>query len=194
MRDLKYEVEFYSIWHCGSGLAGGASKDAIVIKDIHNLPYIPGKTIKGLVREALENVLSFSNKEDLYETLIQSLGNSKDHDLRSDVSDDSEATRKGTTFFTNAVLDEQEQACIISEKLSEYMYRSISSTAIGENGTAVEHSLRVIECTIPCKLYGEIQDIPDSIFEEYKMALQMIKRIGVNRNRGLGRCKFSIKD
>ena len=118
MRDLKYEVEFYSIWHCGSGLAGGASKDATVLKDINNLPYIPGKTIKGLVREALENILSFSGKEDLYETLIQSLGNSKDHDLRSDVSDDSNAARKGITFFTNAVLDEKEQRSIISGGLS----------------------------------------------------------------------------
>ena len=52
MSTIKYEIEFFSNWHCGSGLAAGADVDALVIKDQEGLPYIPGRTLKGLLREA----------------------------------------------------------------------------------------------------------------------------------------------
>ena len=52
MTDIKYKITFYSNWHCGSGLAAGADTDELVIKDRNGLPYVPGRTIKGLLREA----------------------------------------------------------------------------------------------------------------------------------------------
>lgn len=48
MKDLNIKIEFFSPWHCGSGLSAGADADSLVIKDTNGLPYIPGKTIKGL--------------------------------------------------------------------------------------------------------------------------------------------------
>ena len=57
--DIKYKVIFFTDWHCGSGLAAGADVDALVIKDSDGLPYIPGKTMKGLLREAAEEIVSF---------------------------------------------------------------------------------------------------------------------------------------
>ena len=55
MKDLNIKIEFFSPWHCGSGLSAGADADSLVIKDTNGLPYIPGKTIKGLIREAVED-------------------------------------------------------------------------------------------------------------------------------------------
>lgn len=55
MKDLTIKIEFFSPWHCGSGLSAGADVDSLVIKDINGLPFIPGKTIKGLIREAVED-------------------------------------------------------------------------------------------------------------------------------------------
>ena len=55
MKDLNIKIEFFSPWHCGSGLSAGADADSLVIKDINGLPFIPGKTIKGLIREAVED-------------------------------------------------------------------------------------------------------------------------------------------
>ena len=177
MKSIRYKVDFYSLWHCGSGLAGGAEMDAFVLKDRRQLPYIPGKTIKGLIREALEEVICYTSGEHLKEYVLLSLGSETD---------------KGVTYFTNAYLDAKEQEYIISNDLSDLLYRNISSTAIGQDGLAADHSLRVIECTVPCTLHGEIQDIPDELYEDYKLALQMIKGLGFKRNRGLGRCKFII--
>ena len=52
-KKIEYTITFLSDWHAGSGLSSGAEADAVVIKDSNNLPYLPGKTIKGLVKDAL---------------------------------------------------------------------------------------------------------------------------------------------
>ena len=93
-------------------------------------------------------------------------------------------------YFKNASLDEETHKEIVSNKLQNNLYDIISSTKI-ENGIAVDNSLRDIEVVIPISLYGEILDIPtEDDYEKLKKALKMIKRMGLNRNRGLGRCEF----
>lgn len=181
--NLKYRITFYSDWHCGSGLAAGADVDALVVKDKNGLPFVPGKTIKGLVKESIETLcfLKGCNKEDI---IKKTLG----------YFDDKEDKQQGSAFFKNAMLSEQEQNAIIFNKAQEYLYRNVSSTAIEDDGIAKEHSLRRIETVVPCDMFGEITDIPDDIVEEFKESLQLIKRLGVNRNRGLGRCKFTVME
>ena len=73
---MEYEIRFLSQWHCGSGLAAGADVDSLVVKDKNNLPYVPGKTIKGLVREAAEDILQFRGTDKA--KLADLFGNSKD--------------------------------------------------------------------------------------------------------------------
>lgn len=62
--DITYSIEFNTYWHIGSGLSGGVEVDSLVLKDNDTdaLPYIPGKTLKGLLREAAE-VLKELNTE-----------------------------------------------------------------------------------------------------------------------------------
>ena len=50
---LYYNLTFFTDWHCGSGLAAGADVDTLVVKDKNGLPFVPGKTLKGLIREAV---------------------------------------------------------------------------------------------------------------------------------------------
>ena len=199
--NITYTLKFYSEWHCGSGLAAGADLDALVIKDKNKLPYVPGKTIKGLVREAVENILSFKSgiNAENKELFIRTFGNADDEDwnmLQDDSEKDKEKKedrmRKSETFFTNAELDDALKKIIIREKLEPYLYRAVSSTAINENGVAKEYSLRRMETVVPCELTGKIVDVPDEFAEFVKGGLKYIKRLGQNRNRGLGRCEFII--
>lgn len=199
--NITYTLKFYSEWHCGSGLAAGADLDALVIKDKNKLPYVPGKTIKGLVREAVENILSFKSgiNAENKELFIRTFGNADDEDwnmLKDDSEKDKEKKedrmRKSETFFTNAELDDALKKIIIREKLEPYLYRAVSSTAINENGVVKEYSLRRMETVVPCELTGKIVDVPDEFAEFVKGGLKYIKRLGQNRNRGLGRCEFII--
>jgi CRISPR/Cas system CSM-associated protein Csm3 (group 7 of RAMP superfamily) len=159
---LKYKLKFYDYWHLSSGLSAGAKLDSTVVKDNDDLPYAPGKTIKGLAREQLE--LESTNIEFLHEC-----------------------------YFSNAILDETTANEIVSNNLQDNLYDIIASTKIGENGIAVDNSLREIEVVIPVELYGEILDIAtQEAFDRLKNGLSKIKRMGLNRNRGLGRCEFIV--
>jgi len=177
---IKYKIRFFSEWHCGSGLSAGADLDSLVIKDKKGFPYIPGKTIKGLVREAVEDLVYFR-------------GNNKEQQIKEAFGYFEEKERsmnKGFCFFTNATLPEDQQEFVASKDLQRFLYRATSATAIGTDGIVVEHSLRKTETTIPCELHGEILDLPEAIGKEVVESLKLIKRIGLNRNRGLGRCQF----
>ena len=69
----------------------------------------------------------------------------------------------------------------------------LRSTSIDEKGIAKDHSLRKIETVVPCKLEGEILNIPDGAEHVLEDAMRYVKRMGTGRNRGFGRCKISIR-
>ena len=48
--------ELLGYWHVGSGRGSGAAEDASVIKTPDGWPYVPGKAVKGLVREAAQTL------------------------------------------------------------------------------------------------------------------------------------------
>lgn len=177
---IKYAVTFYSYWHCGSGLSAGASADALVVRDKNGLPFIPGKTIKGLLREVVEDFSNLSSKQ------VEQLFGTR-------VDEKKEKYIVGQCHFANATLAEVEQTAIVSNNWKNHLCRTIASTAIDEQtGTAKDSSLRTIEVTVPCTLYGEITGIPQDAVEEIKNSLRLIKRLGAHRNRGLGRCDITI--
>ncbi len=147
MSNIKYTIEFYSQWHCGSGLSAGADVDALVVKGKDDMPYVPGKTIKGLVREAVENLMQFTgaDKSGLIE---QAFGK--------------EGETTGCAHFDNAKLDGDEYETIVKANAAQFLYNKVTTTAISDEGTAQEHSLRSIETVVPCTLYGEITGVPVS--------------------------------
>ena len=195
-KHIIYSLTFHTDWHSGSGQSRGADVDALVVKDRRNLPYIPGKTIKGLLREAMEELMFLTGKENDEEyrkQLVSFFGNSADHNLLR-VADDAAHTcmSRGCGFFTNACLESQLADEICKHNASRFLYREKSQTKIDREGIAVDHSLRKIEAVVPCILYGEIHDIPEALVDDLIQSLGFIKRMGLDRNRGLGRCTFQL--
>lgn len=177
---MRYKIEFFSYWHCGSGQTAGADVDELVIRDVSGLPFVPGRTLKGLLREAVANILLLRGGE---EGSVEELFGSE--------------SRQGRLYFTNASLSDALRQSLRSmpDIDPEMLYRSFSSTAIDERGVAKEHTLRRIETAIPCTLYGEITGIgsadEEALLEE---ALKYVKRLGLGRSRGYGRCELSRID
>ncbi len=183
MKNIRYKIEFFSRWHCGSGLSAGSDVDALVVKDKNGMPFIPGKTLKGLFREALEDYLTLSDEGEKCEaSVLNFLGN----------LDDKGDFKKGTAFFSNATLCPTEYNEIVRCKAQEFLYQTASSTAIGKDGVADEHSLRRIQVVVPCSLEAEILNLPDETTELTGKVLAMIKRMGLDRHRGMGRCQLTI--
>ncbi|MDF1884322.1 CRISPR-associated protein [Sulfurimonas sp. SAG-AH-194-C21] len=96
-------------------------------------------------------------------------------------------------YFSNATLNADLQEQIVSNKLQDNLYDIIASTKIDSDGIAVDNSLREIEVVVPIILYGEVRDIPEKHIQTLVKSLKLIKRMGLNRNRGLGRCEFSVE-
>ena len=182
---IKYEIIFHSNWHCGSGLAAGADVDALVIKDKDGLPYVPGKTIKGLMREAVD--VLFGCDVEINEGYRAVFGKGVGEAKEDAVGVCSES------FFTNAMLEKVERDYVLACKASDYLYSSLASTAIDDSGIAEENSLRKIQVTIPCTLHGEIHEVDESMLAILKDAMSYVKRIGQWRNRGLGRCTYAVR-
>lgn len=186
--ELTYKIIFLSDWHCGSGLSGGAEADATVIKDDRNLPYIAGKTIKGLVREALEEMQDVKPNSEERILINDILG----YEVIDKKTGKVIETNSGMVFFSNATLPKEEREDITPE-LSDFLYRNIASTQIEKNGTAKDNSLRVMEVCIPITLEGEISGLTSEKQNDLLIkALKWVRHLGVNRNRGLGICKFEI--
>ncbi len=185
--DIDYRITFHSLWHCGSGESKGADMDALVIKEPNGLPYIPGKTLKGLIKDGMQTLVDVNSDMINQEDINQLFGREADenHGL------------VGTCFFTNASISEPIATFLGADGLEyqKYLYRKLTSTAIvGETGVSMDHSLRSMEATIPIVLEGQILNVADDHQSHLEQAMQMVKFLGVGRNRGLGRCTFEIKE
>lgn len=183
MSNLSLKIQFYSPWNCGSGLSAGADADTLVIKNSQGLPFVPGKTIKGLVREAVEDYVSLRN---INLPLDKAFGVEA-------VGEACSGTQVGYLFFTNADLSEEESSAILAAHAENLLFINKVETAIGENGITQEHSLRTIETTIPCTLHAQIMHVDEELAKVIEAAVGFVKRMGAGRNRGLGRCRFTIE-
>ena len=183
MIDLQLTIQFFSPWHCGSGLSAGADADCLVIKNSQGLPFVPGKTIKGLVREAVEDFIS-----------LKGIPISTDEAFGVEVNSEGSASApNGSIYFTNAELSEKEAQAIVASHTEDLLYINKVETAINDKGITQEHSLRTIETTVPCTLHAQIMHVDDALAQAIEPALGFIKHMGAERNRGLGRCRFTIE-
>lgn len=183
--NLTIEVKFFTYWHCSSGTSGGSAIDSLVARDENNLPYIPGKTLKGHIRDM---AITLQDKDFInicfgYSTEEGDFGYNK-----SKLSQPNKE-REGKCYFSNATLNE-----IIDPSLSKYLYTSIASTAIEKNGIAKTGSLREVETVVPLTLQATIKHIPSIYKDKMKKAIKQVKRIGLNRTRGWGRCEITITE
>lgn len=183
-------MEFFSYWHTGSGLSAGAEANLEVIKNEHNLPYIPGRTLKGLLRDAAERIHALNNSM-VSRAFIESVfGLGQDS-----VGQDQQGQREiqSACFFSNAELSPW-LTSHLTPQLSAQLYEVLASTAIDERGLAKDQTLRQMEVIIPLTLYAAIEYFPDSDANRKQLSycFQWIKRMGANRTRGLGNCQFTF--
>lgn len=188
--DIIYNIRFITDWHCGSGLAAGADLDALTVKDSEGFPFVPGKTIKGLLREAVETIASLRNEEIDSGRLFGPDESSCEY---MPVSDKTHFSNAELPSAVKQVLKESVPDKEREYSVKEYLYRKISSTRIDENGIAADHSLRRIEVAMPCVLEGCIKNVPEDMKGIVADGFKFIKRIGLNRTRGLGRCEITLK-
>jgi len=186
-KSAEIKIEILSYWHAGSGSGRGGDVDAIVLKDRGGLPYLPGRTIKGLLREGMQSCedvgqISAKRTNELF---------GKPAKVGSNVG-----SIPGLLTFDDAVMSKEERLYLTQEgceQLREALFDRFASTKLDKKGMADDHSLRAIELCVPLTLTAVVTGPDDNLWlEELKNASSLVRALGSHRNRGLGRCRISF--
>lgn len=188
---IKYKLKFLSDWHIGSGTGIPGMVDNGVLKDSRNLPVVNGKTIKGITKDALEDILGM-------------LHNFKKNSIPGNLIEiifGGEGNREGNAIFYHPYIcvDEIEyQSPEFRNFLDYYSGNTVGEvrfhTSIDENtGTALKNHLFSEEISDKEFQYiGEIR-VDDQFAPYILAALRFVTKIGGKRRRGLGQCELIIQ-
>lgn len=185
---IQLDISFLSYWHSGSGTGRGAEMDALVLRDHHGLPYLPGRAVKGLLREGLqscEDAGLVATGRTCY--LLGTPARDGEYDGSS----------PGILSVRDACLSAAEHAWLVSAEgcaSKDALFDAVASTSLDARGMAADHTLRVIELCVPLKLTARISGPPGDWSKDMQKACALIRGAGSHRNRGLGRCELRISE
>jgi hypothetical protein len=185
-------IEILEYWHAGTGRGQGAALDATTIRSQSGLPYLPGRTVRGLLRDGA--------------TLAESLGRIPAGRTVAMFGDD---RVPGCLYFGDAELPGEVERWVRScggaeSDVAASLFRTIASTAIEpETGTARDRSLRAMEVAVPMTLRSEVRlrvdpvlsptpVTADDVETALREAARFVRGVGSDRRRGLGRATVSI--
>lgn len=193
MKVFTLTFEFQSYWHIGEGSEAGSYADALMKKDDVGLPFVPGKSVKGVLRQAFstasENLWFGEYSATLVNRLFGEQGNKG-------------IEAQGLLQISSARLLPQERAFFNNKKEDrKLLFTVLQSTAIdAHTGVAKEGSLRSIEVAVPVTLqakltvnpnhpdFSGLAEILESQFAHWlDLSLSLISELGAKRHRGLGK-------
>lgn len=201
--EYKLVVELLSDALPGSGEGFGAIIDQDVVFDELGIPYIPGKRIKGLLRDS-------------YEEICQLLGSSTPAFKPADFLFGNPGQQEAAPLFiSNLYPEHYEKLKNALENLKKVLPNVFTPEAIieafaylrqqtainPETGTALEHSLRTIRVLKKnlkfsgiIKFEGNTNGSGDLTINYLALACLHIKRFGTKRSRGFGEVKCYLED
>ncbi len=155
----------------GSGFSSPGGADIGVQQREDGYPFLQGSTLKGLLRESLENLFAWRGEGDC----APLLGAQDWHGEHSE----------RRIFLTDLQLQSP------PEEVAD-CYSTRNFTAIGEDRLVKEGSLRTAQCIVGGHVFQGILECNEKDFPTLEEGFSAIKWLGTLRNRGFGRVKFSL--
>ena len=189
---MHIRVTFLSDWHISSGLGDSYRADAVLMRDADGFPYIPGRALKGALREGARRLGQC--REDLRKAEFFFWGSR---------SDDPDANISGRLRVSAATLPaslKQQLAGLPDAKILQDDLTILHwQTALAPEGIVQPGSLRTTECAIAgLELEAELTAFPSPQTDEnwvrsyFAAVCAAVKSIGGKRSRGFGQCKVSV--
>lgn len=190
------KIDIHSFWRSGTGAGETGGVDALCAVDQNGLPYLPGKHLKGLLRNAVRQAVDFGHVKGVTaETLFGELGFDRDGDEIVPYS----RAEPGCLRIDSAHLPRVDIDAIIASKnaagLVKQLFRNVQSTAMDKNtGAAKNKSLRFEQVAVPMVLEFSVTGLTeDKAWENaLEVALPLIRTVGQKRTRGLGRAVLEV--
>lgn len=196
---MRLTIEMISDWHCGSGNERRGDMDRLVARDADGLPYIPGKTIKGVWRDACElaaAALDGGESGTKWADLVLHL-----FGAQPSVKKGSTVTNPGCLVVSNARFPKGLAKALANDKLRGSVTFGKPGVAIcRETGTAKDQTLRITEmaragCRLDCNVDFDPplhESVKDACEQLLLAGAMLVDDLGGKRNRGAGRCKFLV--
>ncbi|MEE9373387.1 MAG: RAMP superfamily CRISPR-associated protein [Saprospiraceae bacterium] len=197
MKKLKINIRPLSYLLMSNG-EGGENIDSNLIFDEYGLPYIPGKRLKGLLKESMIEVMEMKGKNEAYIVAkIHSIfGESDQFDFENNNIEIPNFYLKDYYLIRSQLKSTGEPSNLYRSYLLEFFTKVIQQTAIDDNGIAKDRSLRnyrVLNYKVHDDIIfqGEIE-IGDGADELIQHTLSNLRRAGLRRNRGFGKIKVRV--
>ena len=207
---IAYQLQFDSSFHCGTGLTDGLVHRSVT-KDRDSYLYIPGSTIKGVLRETCERIACVCGLtvRDPHDEKAARVAFNGDPDIVEYIF--GSRYQEGSLFFDNACMTNEWKDFFNSpQQQKKYLHlqaETRTQTSIWrQTGTAKEGALYTSEFGIPGLTFlGEIRGCLEGYPDEFSglpgsyssllliAGLHGIECIGANRSSGAGRCQCSVR-
>lgn len=174
----------------GSGIGHGAAIDSDACFDEWGFPMIPGKRIKGMLREAGEEAAQLEDKNCIAENLINLFG----------TAEEPGALQVRTAYLEGypalKAFAEGEGRCYsVSDISSAYAYLRSQTAVDAEYGKAKDESLRTIRVLRKGLVFvAEIELLDDTLEDTLFACADNFWSLGTMRSRGLGRIRTCIHE
>ena len=206
MNKLTMKIKTISHTLIGSGEGFGALIDADVIFDELGFPYIPGKRVKGLLRQSAEEIIemmklsklaikNIDNADALFDNLFGKSGQEKSSDLYI-----SNFYLKGYNELaeqTKILIDKNTQTISVQDILENYTSIRTQTKIDKSSVTAEENSLRTSRVLNKnLEFFGELEFYSNSagIKELLVLSAENLRRMGTMRSRGFGEVQCTVID
>lgn len=176
---MKIRMELQSDAIFGNGMSVPGGEDISVLHDKDGFPYFKGTTFKGIFREELERLITWSGTSVNIDEVLGKAGDDE---------------QEGRWIFSDFVLSSAIRREILHDigggrptEILDTMTNLRAFTKINEKGIAEEGSLRMARCVNRGLIfYSEIQ-CPKEDEATVEEVLGLIKWVGTMRNRGFGK-------
>ena len=200
MKKLKLIIHLLSDLCSGSGDTHNSSVDTDVVYSSRGIPYIPGKALKGCIRESMLELMNFG------------LVKSKSFSYLFDKDGSCIQFPEGAFLKDHKNMEEdlRHSQYHPQEVLDLYTYKRKQTSINPETGAALKNHLRAkrvvrsgveFECVVTItERFEESEDCEKAaedlknIVEDFKKAAENVVHIGINRTRGLGLIQVSVTD
>ncbi len=197
MNAYTLHIRLQSYWHSGTGHGLGAAVDAATHRDRDGLPTLPGRHIKGLLRDALEQAMEWRWDGHADGVLLRSLFGHRTESARAEQVPTSGVLRVSDARLPNVLCAWLGQGDRHAQRNA--LFRVLQSTAMNDNtGSAQDGSLRGIEVVVPLDLQALIEPLPSVMppadwADRLREVLPLIPAVGGHRTRGLGRALLTLE-
>lgn len=181
MTEAIIQINMLTEWLIGGERDRSSWADVAQVRDRFGLPYIPGRSLRGLLRDA-SHTLCMSSSAMHKDTHVKLFGA---EGIPGEL-------RVGNAYLPDVVRNQCLQYKEQELELRDFV-TLVAATAIDpESGSAKKHSLRFTEVAIPGLQLEASISLPESYLIAMATICAMVRCLGANRYRGLGRCYLKL--